>query len=381
MKKKRTILLTITFSAFFGAAYLWTGLVKTTPERDEAALAEGLALEGYPASRLVRSAFARLRCQAAVSDAINNYSPGISGWEEEKRISGFINVWADEDLGSLCRWMEGAMASLAVDGWTAVAVERTGERFPHLAYATGIDILRRRGVEAIRPDELVGIATRLDAESLISLMEIAVPAGAEREHVADYAKDFDFDAVGARCMSETDARGWLDYLPGNFVEEWAKRKPWKVLAFQNERIDRGLMTSGDNGMGDFLESFTAVVSREDAIRVMAGVLERPRTAFEMGELGRFFRYEGDRELLEISFGMLNSVRGEEAATELLRRVIRVDAWRQGALTLFPSPEARIRGVAAISISNQRIFLALDKELRALGHSEDEIERALTIPAS
>lgn len=351
----------------------------TKPEQDEAALAARRAPAGFSGARMARSAIARLRCQAAAEDAIDGYAPGLSGVDEEKRISGFLNAWADRDLHGLCGWLEGAMTGMAVDGWTAAAVERTGERFPHVAFAEGMEILRKRGVAGIRPDELMSIAARLDAASMVAVMEIAVPAGAERVHVAGYAKDFDFGVVATRCMSESDAKGWLDYLPENFVEEWTKREPWKVLAFQNERMDRNLMASRDNGMGDFLESFTMVVSREDAVRTLASLLETPRPGFEMGELGRFLRYEDDRELLDNSFRHLSRARREEAATELLQGVIWVDGWRKEALELSPSAEARLRGVKMVRVADERLFLKLNHELRELGHDEKEIETALSVP--
>jgi hypothetical protein len=223
------------------------------------------------------------------------------------------------------------------------------------------------------PTELLENAAAKGADKLLEVCKWAGQRNGDEIFVPDidaYPSDFDFKLVLdglAAAGAEFGKDGGFSNLPGNLLSEWAKRDFQAAWAWSQE---------GKAVPGNEVSSLIAVTSPADAGALLGSAFD-PAAADYLDAQRALF----DKPLPEMLDAFLQAAPGDRAAhLDGLFSLgwsgdVDFDEFRSLILERM-SPEQRVevlRHKTKESRVNSKVWTALARTLRALGHSEEEIQ--------
>lgn len=202
-----------------------------------------------------------------------------------------------------------------------------------------------------------------------------------------FSDDFDFAEFGAGALEIAEGRNHKDSFskfPSSFLEEWARRDPGAALKFYNEHSSE--LAEGRlpfNYLGDLAEGYLGKVDAEEGAAWVEGMLgSEETTSRERSDLmstiknlkskrepilkqmiDRQVDAEGKANVAGDFYDSLSPFGGGEP-----------NDFRSEILGFFPDAESRMSHVMATARINRNAVERIAEDLKALGHSEDEVAR-------
>jgi len=303
---------------------------------------------------------------------------------------GVVAEWAKQDFDGVVRWLKSANLEGQTGIYLSIAILGLAEGEPNRAIDEGLKMVRDDGPHPLHPDMLMHICLQKLPGRMEEVLDLPRRTADTSNIIAEFGPTTDFQKIGdlvLRKYRESGKKAWEPpVFPVNFIAAWTKRDPQAAWNFCIAQKDIELRTMTGDAIEDFAKAYASVAAPADAVNQLQYLMTTDEVEVNRFQISKHFGRSSEAQY-GIFKNALESVppeyRDELGANTLndssySSDLVAITA-RQRALEIISTPKARLAAANEFIKKHPSLAAEMCNQLRAMGHTEDDIESVRFTP--